>query len=148
MRKIKKKAVIKILIVLGVIFFLKWYSNPERRIFAMVERNLEKYEMAVQQMMNGEISASKVDAPGVHDIRVRMGEHVVVDFFVTGFGMAPSSTYYGFYYSPEDLPQVHMDEMAKLTEYEADAWKWHGVGDNKGVVKKIADCWYYYEASF
>jgi len=148
MRKIKKKTVIKILIVVGAILFLKWYSNPERRIFAMVDRNLEKYEIAAQQMLNGEISASGVKAPGVRDVDVIMGDHIVVDFFVTGYGLAPSGGYYGFYYSPEDLPMVYMDEMAKLTEYEPDAWTWQGVGDNDGVIKKIADCWYYYEATF
>jgi len=148
MRKIKKKTVIKILIVVGAILFLKWYSNPERRIFAMVDRNLEKYEIAAQQMLSGEIAASGVEAPGVCDVDVIMGEHIVVDFFVTGYGLAPSGGYYGFYYSPEDLPMVYMDEMAKLTEYEADVWTWQGVGDNDGVIKKIADCWYYYEATF
>ncbi|MBE5880372.1 MAG: hypothetical protein E7288_10435 [Lachnospiraceae bacterium] len=148
MRKIKKKTVIKILIVVGAILFLKWYSNPERRIFAMVERNLEKYEIAAQQMLSGEIAASGVEAPGVRDVDVIMGEHIVVDFFVTGYGLAPSGGYYGFYYSPEDLPMMYMDEMAKLTEYEPDAWTWQGVGDNDGVIKKIADCWYYYEATF
>ena len=148
MRKIKKKTVVKILIVVGAIFFLKWYSNPERRIFAMVERNLEKYEITAQQMISGEIAASGVKAPGVHDVDVIRGEHIVVDFFVTGYGLAPSGGYYGFYYSPEDLPMMYMDEMAKLTEYEPGAWTWQGVGDNDGVIKKIADCWYYYEATF
>lgn len=132
MRKIKKKTVIKILIVVGAIFFLRWYSNPERRIFALVERNLEKYKIAAQRMLNGEIPASGVDVSGVRDIHVRMGEHVIVDFFVTGFGLAPSSTYYGFYYSPEDLPMMALDGMAKLTEYEPGAWTWQGVGDNDG----------------
>lgn len=114
----------------------------------MVQRNLEKYEVAAQQMLNGEIAASGVDAPGVRDVDVIKGKHVVVDFFVTGYGLTPSGGYYGFYYSPEDLPMMYMDEMAKLTEYEAGAWTWQGVGDNDGVVKKIADCWYYYEATF
>lgn len=148
MRKIEKKTIVRILVVIGVIFFLKWYSNPERRIFAMVERNLKKYENAAQQMLNGEISASGVAVSGVHDVDVIMGEHVVVDFFVTGYGLAPSGGYYGFYYSPEDLPVTYMDEMAKLTEYETGAWAWQGDGDNKGVIKKITNCWYYYEAYF
>ncbi len=148
MRKIKKKMVVKILLVVGAILFLKWYSNPERRIFAMVERNLEKYEVAAQQMISGEITASGVKAPGVHDVDVIKGEHLIVDFFVTGYGLAPSGGYYGFYYSPEDLPMMYMDDMAKLTEYEPGAWKWQGVGDNDGVIKKITDCWYYYEATF
>lgn len=148
MRIIEKKTIVRILVVVGAIFFLKWYSNPQRRIFAMVERNLETYEIAAQQMLNGEIPASGVDVSGVRDIHVRMGEHVIVDFFVTGYGLAPSGGYYGFYYSPEDLPVMYMDEMAKLTEYEAGAWAWQGTGDNKGVIKKITDCWYYYEATF
>lgn len=148
MRRIKKKTVIIILIVLGAILFVKWYGNPERRIFAMVERNQEKYEATVAQLLNGEVAADELYVLGVHDIDIIMGEHVMVDFFVTGFGLVPSSTYYGFYYSPEDLPLMHMDEMAKLTEYEEGAWKWQGVGDNGGIVKKITDCWYYYEASF
>ena len=148
MQKIKKKTVIKIGVVIGAILILKWYSNPERRIFAMVERNLEKYEIAAQQMLNGEIPASGVNVSGVRDIHVRMGEHIIVDFFVTGYGLAPSGGYYGFYYSPEDLPLMALDEMAKLTEYEPGAWTWQGNGDNDGVIKKIADCWYYYEATF
>ena len=28
----------------------------------------------------------------------------VVAFYMGGFGLAPSSVYYGFYYSPEDIP--------------------------------------------
>lgn len=148
MRRIKKKTIFTILVVLGVILFIKWYSNPERRIFSMVERNREKYEVVVTQLLNGETTADAVDVSGVRDVDVIMGEHVIVDFFVTGFGLAPSSTYYGFYYSPEDLPLMYMDGMAKFTEYETGAWKWQGIGDNDGIIKKIADCWYYYEASF
>ena len=148
MKKIAKKRLIIIGLVIGVVVFAKWYSNPERRIFAMVERNLEEYEIAAQQMLYGEIAASGVDVPGVRDVHVRRGEHIVVDFFVTGYGLAPSGGYYGFYYSEEDLPIMALDGMAKLTEYEPGAWTWQGVGDNDGVIKKIADCWYYYEATF
>lgn len=148
MKKSKKKILIIIGLVIGFVIFVKWYSNPERRIFAMVERNFEEYEIAAQQMLKGEIPASGVEALGVRDIRVRKGEHVVVDFFVTGDGLVPSSGYYGFYYSPEDLPLMVLDVMVKLTEYEPGAWNWQGTGDNNGVIKKITDGWYYYEATF
>ena len=148
MKNSKKKKFIIIGLIIGFIVFVRWYSNPERRIFAMVERNLEQYEIVAQQMLNGEISASGVEVPGVRDVHVRRGEHVVVDFFVTGYGIAPSGGYYGFYYSPEDLPLMALDGMAKLKEYEPGAWTWQGNGDNDGVIKKITDCWYYYEATF
>ena len=29
-----------------------------------------------------------------------------------------------------------------------DEWKWKGSGDNRGYVKKIEPCWYYFEASY
>ena len=148
MKNRRKKVIIIIGLIIGCIIFVKRYSNPERRIFAMVERNVEEYEIAAQLMLNGEIFASGVDVPGVRDVHVRKGEHVVVDFFVTGYGLAPSGGYYGFYYSPEDIPVMNMDGMAKLTEYETGAWTWQGVGDNDGVIKKIMDGWYYYEATF
>ena len=148
MRKGRKATIIIIGIIIGVLVFTKWYRNPERRILAMVERNLEEYEMAAKQMLDGEIAASGVEVSGVRDIHVRKGEHVVVDFFVTGYGLAPSGGYYGFYYSPEDLPLMVIDEMAKITEHKSGEWTWKGVGDNDGVIKKITDCWYYYEATF
>lgn len=44
MKKSKKKILIIIGLVIGFVIFVKWYSNPERRIFAMVERNFEEYE--------------------------------------------------------------------------------------------------------
>lgn len=145
MQKIKKKRILIIAIVIGAVVFIKWFGNPERRIFSMIERNQETYEMIAVQMLNGEKAA---EPTGVHSVRVRAGEHLVVDFFVTGFGLAPSSTYYGFYYSPEDLALPYLEETAKMSEQEEGVWSWSGVGDNKGVTKKIADCWYYYEASF
>ena len=148
MKKSRQKTLIIIGLIIGGIIFVKWYTNIERRIFAMVAQNVGEYEIAAQQMLNGEIFASGVDVPGVRDVHVRKGEHVVVDFFVTGYGLAPSSGYYGFYYSPEDIPVMNMDGMAKLTEYESGTWTWQGVGDNDGVIKKIMDCWYYYEATF
>lgn len=109
MRK-NKKILLVILIIFVAVAFIKWYGNPERRIFAMVERNQEKYEAAAEMLINEEVSAEEVDAPGVQNVKMVMGEHVIIDFYVTGFGLAPSSTYYGFYYSPEDVPEIYMDE--------------------------------------
>lgn len=148
MKRINRKTILKLGIIASIIVFCTWYANPERRIFSMVKRNLSEYEIAAEQMLNGEVPAYGINVSGVNDVKVSLGEHRSVNFFVTGFGLAPSSVYYGFYYSPEDLPMMHMDEMAKLTEQEENVWTWQGVGDNDGVIKKITDGWYYYEASF
>lgn len=86
--------------------------------------------------------------PHVDSISKPQGEHMMVDFYVTGLGIAPASTYYGFYYSPDDVPLVYGNYDIVLTQCDKNTWEWSANGDNKGVTKKIADCWYYYEASF
>ena len=146
MKKLSRKAILKLGVITGIFVFCVWYANPERRIFSMVKRNLSEYEFAAEQMLNGEVPAGGLDATGVRKVRrMHSGDCVIVDFFVTA-----TAAYYGFYYSPEELVGMPMDEngMDKYTEYEENAWKWQGIGDNDGVIKKIIDGWYYYEASF
>ena len=120
MKRINRKTILKLGIIASIIVFFTWYANPERRIFSMVKRNLSEYEIAAEQMLNGEVPAYGINVSGVNDVKVSLG----------------------------DLPVMHMDEMAKLTEQEENVWTWQGVGDNDGVIKKITDGWYYYEASF
>ena len=143
--KRSRKFFIGIVFIIGAFMVLKWVNQPERKIFSMVQKNQTAYVMAAESVLRGE---KKPEVEGVSQIHLRVGEHTIVDFFVSGFGIAPASTYYGFYYSLEDLALPYLEERAILTEYEEDAWSWQGSGDNKGVTKKIADCWYYYEASF
>lgn len=72
----------------------------------------------------------------------------ILQFYFTGFGIAPSSTYYGFYYASEDVPVPYCNEKFPLQEISEDEWEWTGLGDNGGRIKKIVNCWYYYEAWF
>lgn len=72
----------------------------------------------------------------------------IVQFHYSGFGIAPSSTYYGFYYSPSDVPVPYCNEDYELTMDVDGGWTWNGDGDNGGKIKKISDNWYYYEAWF
>lgn len=145
MRRVKAKVLLGFVIVLGLVIIITVFMNPERRIFFMVEKNQTEYEaVAVQLLSTGE----PMEVKGVGNIKVLMGDHAMVDFYVTGFGLAPSSTYYGFFYSPDDVPLAIWNIDVELTEYAEDEWKWTEYGDNRGVTKKIVDGWYYYEASF
>ena len=75
-------------------------------------------------------------------------EHEMVEFMLGGRGLAPSSTYYGCYYSPDDVPLAFQNMDVKLTQDGHDYWVWTEVGDNRGATAKIKDKWYYFEASF
>jgi hypothetical protein len=72
------------------------------------------------------------------------GEHSMVEFLVTTRG----DTYYGCYYSPDDVPLAFQNTAAELTQCGHDSWKWSAEGDNSGKTMKIMDHWYYFEASF
>ncbi|MBO6155534.1 MAG: hypothetical protein J6O60_08855 [Lachnospiraceae bacterium] len=62
-------------------------------------------------------------------------------------GNNPAGKYYGFYYSPNDIPQSYQCEKKVVTNGD-DSWKWTGGGDDGGITKKICDKWYYFEAWF
>ena len=71
------------------------------------------------------------------------GEHAMVEFLISTRG----DTYYGCYYSPDDVPLAFQNTVADLTQCGHDSWKWSAEGDNAGKTMKIMDHWYYFEAS-
>ena len=75
------------------------------------------------------------------------GEHSMTEFLIAASGFIPESTYYGCYYSPDDVPLAFQNLDTVLVQ-EGDSWTWVGEGDNCGITTKIMDNWYYFEASF
>lgn len=72
----------------------------------------------------------------------------MVEFQTSVFGLVPSSTYSGFYYSPEDVPLGFQSTQVDFVE-SGGGWLWEEPeGDNRQYTEKIADHWYWYEASF
>ena len=72
------------------------------------------------------------------------GKHSMVEFLINSRG----GTYYGCYYSPDDVPLAFQNADAELTQCGHDSWKWSAEGDKHGKTMKIMDHWYYFEASF
>ena len=72
-----------------------------------------------------------------------------VEFYCGGAGLVPSSSYYGFYYSPMDVPiAVDITETENLTSKD-DGWGWKEPnGDNIYYTERIMECWYYYESHY
>lgn len=78
------------------------------------------------------------------------GEHCV-DFYCGGAGIAPSSTYCGFFYSREDdLYAIWCAPPTGQTlTADGDGWRWEQPGgDNRYYVEHICGHFYYYQASF
>lgn len=117
--------------------------NAERRIFSMVKGRQIVYEQAAQQLLeDGEL----VEIEDIESMYVFSGDHKMVEFMVDEDGMIPPAQYYGFYYSPDDVPLAFQNVNVPLTEYKENEWEWSEQGDNHGVTKRITECWYYFEA--
>ena len=76
------------------------------------------------------------------------GEHDIVQFFYSGFGIAPATKYYGFYYSEDDEPAAFQNINITLVEKGKNEWEWSDGTDNGGITIRIKENWFYYEAWF
>ena len=79
---------------------------------------------------------------------VFQGEQKIVQFYFSGKGLVPSSTYYGFYYSEENTPAAFQNVSEELEPVSENEWTWSDGTDNGGMTKRIVDNWFYYEAWF
>ena len=55
--------------------------------------------------------------------------------------------YYGFYFSPDDVPLAFQNAPISLEETPT-GWQWRGEGDDHGSTRRLSPHWYYFEAYF
>lgn len=134
------------LVVIALIFLAGaalFFSTPERRAMGYFYRHSAELEADVAHWQAGE--------PIRFDPRLTVnvwdGEHQIVEYIVDGRGLAPSGTYYGFFYSPDGVPVSFQNSGEELSRQGQDEWVWQGEGDNRGYVELMRPCWYYFEAS-
>ena len=117
-------------------------SNPQIRTNLFVRLYHDDIEEGLR--MNAGVPADDVVLFGYKYVNTWEAEHSMVEFLITSRG----DTYYGCYYSPDDVPLAFQNVDAKLTQDGHDYWEWEAEGDNHGSTSKIMDHWYYFEASF
>ena len=61
------------------------------------------------------------------------GDHTMTEFVIMSWG----NTYYGCYYSPDDVPLAFQNTDVELTQDGHDYWEWRADGDNHGSTSKI-----------
>ena len=142
----KKNICVLLLVAIFGVIVLKIVSNPYAKISRYVNRNegnlRASCEFYLEQKHVNKVD-TEIDVMGIYG-----GEHNIVQFFYSGKGIAPSGVYYGFYYSPDDIPVPYCNGNEELKMVSEDEWIWEEVGDNGGRIRKIRDNWYYYEAWF
>lgn len=154
--KIRKrgKRVVRLGIGVFLVLLLASQLHYEKRIQKFVLRHEEelteftKNYLAVEQRERRHMFEEWKEENGYSVQLTGVFPEDVVAFYMGGFGLAPSSVYYGFYYSPEDIPVgTGEDQLVKAEEDNA-SWSWQGYGDNGGEIRKIKPHWYYYKCCF
>lgn len=128
------------------IYAVKFISNPEYRIKSFINQNSEELVTIAESYLNSDIAIKNYK--GVEVEQVFRGKNDIVQFYFGGVGIAPASKYYGFYYSPDDVPAVYQNVSCKLSPISDDEWEWSDGTDNGGRTKKLMKNWFYYEAWF
>lgn len=99
-------------------------------------------DLAKEYLADPALSTTVEPPLGIQSITVFDGEHTIVQFD-TG---SMVSQYSGYYYSPDDVPVPFQNADVPLRESEV-GWSWQDEGDNHGTTKRIAECWFSYEAN-
>ena len=133
----KKRIIIGAAILLATCAAL-YFANPELRVRRFVAAHGEEIE---ESMAAGHGISARI---GIKYFNTGEGEHDMTEFILFTMG----DTYYGCYYSPDDVPLAFQNTDMELSQDGHDYWEWQAEGDNHGATEKIRDHWYYFEASF
>jgi len=146
MKKWNKIIIAAILIILAICA-VKYISNPERQIKNFINQNNEELVTIAEAYLNSDATI-KNTYKNVEVEQVFRGNNDIVQFYYGGVGIVPSSKYYGFYYSPDDVPTAYQNVNCRLSAVSDDEWEWSDGTDNGSRTIRIMKKWFYYEAWF
>ena len=148
--KAKKASVLLILLCALLIPALLLMTVRSGDHPAGIERFVAANQAALEEIAADCLRGSQTAAryKGVEIEGVFPGEHRIVQFFSGGFGLAPASTYCGFYYSEDGVPAAYQNVDVPLTPAGEDAWRWSDGTDNGGMTRRITEHWFSYRAWF
>ena len=146
-KKMRHPVWILVAIGVAVAFSAFFFSqNKQTKIADFVITNESELESIALNCLDGDETIAEYK--GVEVGGVYSGEHQIVQFDYSGSGVVPSTTYYGFYYSRDNVPTAFQNAEIELVSASDDEWTWDDGTDNGGLTKRITECWFYYEARF
>ena len=141
---IKKGIKIGIVVIVGifVLTVVSIYSIPKLRVSLFV--NIY-HELIEEGLTAGHgVPADDAVLLGYKAVNSWDSSHPMTEFVIISWG----NTYYGCYYSPDNVPLAFQNTDVELTQNGHNDWEWSAEGDNRGETSKIVDCWYFFKASF
>lgn len=128
----------------GVVFLWKGVGlDPRDRVEQQFHADLEELTQTAEQVLAGQ----EAEPPsGWRDVS-RFGDVVCFDY--GGWGLGPSTRYWGVNYVAGDRLTGFQGTSMEGAVPEGDGWLWEQPdGDNRCYAERLAPCWYYVEAEF
>ena len=142
--RMKKRIKRSIGIFLSVLLLLilSIYAIPKLRITLFVNM----YHELIEENLKADNGVPADDAVflGYKSVNSWDGAYPMTEFVIMTYG----NTYYGCYYSPDDVPLAFQNTEVALIQKNHNLWKWTDEGDNHGTTSKIRGKWYFFKASF
>lgn len=132
----------------GVMFLAMMAENTtfalsKDQIFSLVQ---DHHDFLLHCITDNEPDRAK-EVTGIQNVLVEINAYV--EFYCGGSGLVPSSSYYGFYYSPDDLPLAVDVTRTENLRPEGNGFGWEEPGgDNWYYTERIMENWYYYESHY
>ena len=140
----KKRTVILCVVIVVIVLGLLFQDNLIRSYVSLCSTKLENYAVKVL-----ESSESTSGSYGIWKTKC-YPEDTMVEFWTGAWGLAPSSTYKGFYYSADNTHKLFSAAYEDSTSLEinGDHASWTDGTDNHGTSIRITEKWFWFEASF
>ena len=133
-------------LALCLMVLLTWNRSSQPGISLFVTLHQNDLEKIAADHLSGLQTAERYR--GVVVEGVFPGQHPTVQFSSGGFGLVPSTTYSGFYYSEDGIPAAFQNVDMELVPTGNDEWTWTDGTDNGGVTRRISEHWFTYQAWF
>ncbi len=117
-------------------------NSPKLRTALFVHSYSERIEDSIEAGNGRTIPSTPL--LGYQYVNHWEGEHEMAEFVIGTLG----DTYYGCYYSPDDVPLAFQNTVVELLPDGEGRWTWSTEGDTHGVTSKIKENWYSFQASF
>lgn len=142
----KKRVVISVLIVLVIIAVSCILNVPANKIKIVLNIWGDEFKENSIQALENESAKERMHGV-IQDGVFEDSENEIVQYTVKAFGLPSAGAYYGFYYSPNDVPAAFQNVHCTLKEEGEDHWSWSNDGAS-GITYKISENFYYYKAKF
>ena len=126
------------LILIACLLLVMGYNTPHRKCLRYIDRYSEQLGPVIENQL-----PVAIEMTGKY-FNEWPGEHPMTEFILYTWG----NTYYGCYYSVDDVPLAFQNADLDLKQTGRNQWTWQSEGDNHGMTERVKKNWYYFKASF